>query len=162
MFPVPREFTSAREIRAEAKAVRDRLKSLPAWTPPPPPPEAPPLPPPIPATLAPALVPIWKPTSTKIRDMIARHYGLTVAQINCRSHRRKFSRPRMIAYYLCARYTGLTYPQIGMFFAGRDHSTIVHGVQDTRRRIAADSDLAATVAEFVRQIEGWSTETGGT
>ena len=39
------------------------------------------------------------------------------------------TRARQIAYYIAYRFTHRSLPEIGRFFAGRDHTTVLHGVR---------------------------------
>lgn len=36
------------------------------------------------------------------------------------------SRPRMIAMYLCRQLTGASFPEIGLRFGGKNHSTMIN------------------------------------
>ena len=44
-------------------------------------------------------------------------------------------RARQIFYWLCRHYTSCSFPQIGSYL-GKDHSTVVHGVQKVSRSLA--------------------------
>ncbi len=170
MFPVPREFTNAEEVRANRRTVRARLQSLPAWQSAPPPTPVPtPTPEPAPLALAVEAAPpeppafVWKPApAIRIRAMVACHYGLTLAEITSAARSIPYLLPRNIAMYLCIRYAGTSFPQTGRLFGNRDHTTVLHAVKRTKLLMQFNSSLADDVAEFVRQIEGWSIETGGT
>ena len=182
LYPEPRELNTAAELRANAKAVRDYFKMLPAYVapePPPPPPPPPPEPEPQPdplcaaADAAPdapsqidplALPPAWRPRrAIRIRAMVAAHYGFTLAEITSHNRSSHYLLPRYTAIYLCVRHAGLSTPATGRLFGDRDHSTIVHSVRKAKERLAMDEKYVADIAEFVRQIEGWAaTESGGT
>jgi hypothetical protein len=177
VYPEPREFASAAEVRANIKDVRERLRSLPAWQRPEPP-QAPPPPPstvPEPITaiapgtiaeqdtaadwedIAPAPHPP-KPGFSRaplIIAMVAAHYGLTRAEITSANRTPMYLMPRYIAMYLCIRYLGMSSRAVGRLF-GRDHSTVLSALRKCRARLADDEKYAADVAEFVRQIESWS------
>jgi chromosomal replication initiator protein len=43
--------------------------------------------------------------------------------------------------YLCKTLTDLSYPQIGRYFGGRDHSTIIHACRVITKQMDADIDL---------------------
>jgi hypothetical protein len=183
MYPVPREFSNGAELVREARAVRHRLQSLPAWVKPQPP--APPQPPPRPALKVrplamaccardyPDPAPLHSTISRlmranqaeRIKKMVALHFDLTRAEIEGAGHTRRYAHARHIAFFLCVRYAGLSFPHIGRLFGDRDHTTVLHGVRKMTDNIPRDAQLAATVAEFVRQIEEWSVdpraETGG-
>lgn len=86
---------------------------------------------------------LWKgdirPSRAPVMDAIvhaaAEAYGITVDDLKGRSTRKEFARPRQHAMYLMAQYSHLSLPMIGRFF-GRDHTTVLHGVQAHERRMA--------------------------
>lgn len=166
MLVVPREFTSAAEIRANAKAVRERFRSLREPERPRPPPRPVPVlvvvSPPV-AIIPQEAAPILPPPppsrhvrSVRVRDMVAKHYAITVEEIAGESRCKIYIKPRHIAMYLCMRHVGMSSPQIGRLFGMRDHSTVICAVHKIARHVERDTACAAEVAEFVRQIEGWS------
>ena len=61
--------------------------------------------------------------------------------------------PRQLAMYLCRRLMNASFPQIGELF-GRDHSTVIHAVNVTGRRIKDDTAFQATVEQLERTIRG--------
>ena len=64
----------------------------------------------------------------------ARHFRITTADI-CRDSGRRLKaerNPRFSFYYLCRELTELSFPEIGVVI-GRDHSTVVHGVDIASR-----------------------------
>jgi Bacterial dnaA protein helix-turn-helix len=84
----------------------------------------------------------------QIRDLVAMHFGITVAEIVGQRTTRKCAWPRQIAMYICARQTGLSLPRIGRIF-GRDHSTVIHAVRLVGARMAADPALAAEISTLI-------------
>ncbi len=65
----------------------------------------------------------------KIQDAVCARFGIPISDLM--SHRRvqKLAKPRQVAMYMTQRLTVLSLPQIGRAFAGRDHSTILHGIE---------------------------------
>jgi chromosomal replication initiator protein len=63
-----------------------------------------------------------------IKQEVARHYEITVEQLESESRKRRVSQARHIAIYLARELTNSSYPAIGKAF-GRDHSTIMHSYQ---------------------------------
>lgn len=79
-----------------------------------------------------------EPSIRAIREATARHFGLE--PIDMISPRRDFraAHPRQLAMFVAARVTAKSYSQIGLGMGRRDHSTVIHGVQQAEKRIAAD------------------------
>jgi chromosomal replication initiator protein len=68
-------------------------------------------------------------TIEQIQTAIIKHFGIKSSDLKSTSRSRKFARPRQIAMYLIRKYTGMGYKEIGSYFGGKDHSTIIHACQ---------------------------------
>ncbi|MCE7028459.1 helix-turn-helix domain-containing protein [Jiella avicenniae] len=67
-------------------------------------------------------------TMREIMDRIAKACGVTVMDIRSPGRSKRLIIPRQAFYYWAKRLTGNSYPQIGRFCGGRDHSTVLYGV----------------------------------
>ncbi|MCB2228897.1 MAG: chromosomal replication initiator protein DnaA [Desulfarculaceae bacterium] len=76
---------------------------------------------------------------------VAAHYGLKVSDLKSARKSRDISRPRQVAMYLARRLTNLSFPDIGKALGGKDHSTVVKGVQRVESLMAQDPELTDTV-----------------
>jgi chromosomal replication initiation ATPase DnaA len=65
--------------------------------------------------------------STLILQDVADRHGVTVDDIKSPLRIKRVVIARQEAYYLL-REAGYSFPQVGRFCGGRDHSTVVHGV----------------------------------
>ena len=83
-----------------------------------------------------------KPTVTAIIDAVARFHNIRPADIIGSRRTRKLTRPRHIAMHMARVHTGLSYPELGKEFGGRDHSTIQHGCRRVGKELANDPDLS--------------------
>ena len=72
-----------------------------------------------------------------ILSAVAAEFGVTVAALTGADRRRPVTAARQAAMYLC-RDAGMTYPRIGAVF-GRDHATVMYGVNRAARAIEQDS-----------------------
>jgi chromosomal replication initiator protein len=61
-----------------------------------------------------------------VTDVIARFYNMTVEDIKSSRRSKDVSNPRQIAMYICRMVLSMSFPEIGIFFGGRDHSTVIH------------------------------------
>ena len=81
-----------------------------------------------------------------IIDLVSSRYGVRVADLQSRKRTKSITFPRQICMYLARELTNHSLEEIGGFFGGRDHSTVLHG----SRLIA---DVRATDAELDRDLE---------
>jgi len=68
-------------------------------------------------------------TMREIMDRIARACGVTSMEIRSPSRAAYLMLPRHAFFYWARRLTGKSYPQIGGFCGGRDHTTALHGAR---------------------------------
>ena len=76
----------------------------------------------------------------------ARHFDMTVEEMLTRRRTARFMVPRHVAMYLAKQLTMRSLPDIGRRFAGRDHTTIIHGCEKVRTEISRDERVRREVA----------------
>ena len=59
--------------------------------------------------------------------------------------------PRQIAMYLCREVAGMSFPQIGLEFGNRDHSTVMHGYNKIVKEIK-EKNSTKLIVESVQNI----------
>jgi chromosomal replication initiator protein len=72
---------------------------------------------------------------------VAKHYGLKPADLKSPKRAKPITRARQIAMYLCRELTSESFPEIGSRFGGRDHATVIHGVNKISSQLEVDPDL---------------------
>jgi len=60
-----------------------------------------------------------------IQEAVCRLFGLVTDDLQSSGRTKKVTHPRMLAMYLARRHTQAAYKEIGEFFGGRNHSTVV-------------------------------------
>jgi chromosomal replication initiator protein len=93
--------------------------------------------------------PARAPRIDTIKDVTARAYGVTKAELESACRKRQYALPRQYAMYLSRQLTKCSYPQIGRMFGDRDHTTVLFAY----RKIAAMVASNETMAEELRQLE---------
>ena len=89
------------------------------------------------------------PRIDTIKDVTARAYGVTKAELESPCRKRQYALPRQYAMYLSRQMTKCSYPQIGRMFGDRDHTTVLFAY----RKIAAMVASNESMAEELRQLE---------
>lgn len=79
-------------------------------------------------------VPAPKPTMRELAEEVAHRHGLTLEDLKGPSRRQEISQPRQEAMALICAERRWSLPQIGRFFGGRDHTTVLHGARAHERR----------------------------
>jgi chromosomal replication initiator protein len=93
--------------------------------------------------------PAKAPRIDTIKDVTAKAYGVTKAELESPCRKRQYALPRQYAMYLSRQLTKCSYPQIGRMFGDRDHTTVLFAY----RKIAAMVASNETMADELRQLE---------
>ena len=89
-----------------------------------------------------------EPSLQGIASRTARHYAIHLADLRSASRRRSVVQARGVAMYLARQLTRKSLAQIGDFFGGRDHSTVLHGCRQTEGLLASDPDTRQAVSKL--------------
>lgn len=92
------------------------------------------------------------PTLQGIASQTARYFTLRVAELKGSSRRRAVVAARDVAMYLARQMTGMSLKQIGDYFGGRDHTTVLHGCRKTETLIESDPTTRLAVVELSRGL----------
>jgi hypothetical protein len=85
------------------------------------------------------------PTIQNIQNVVANNFDITVIDMVSARRTKHLILPRHIALYLAKTLTKFSYPVIGRYFGGRDHSTIIHAVEKIEARMESEQDLKRTI-----------------
>ncbi|MDR1205398.1 MAG: chromosomal replication initiator protein DnaA [Peptococcaceae bacterium] len=91
-------------------------------------------------------------TMELIQQRVAHHFNLQTADLKNKQRSRNISIPRQIAMYLCREFTDQSYPSIGSFFGGKDHTTVMHAYREIAKNIQIDPELSFTVQRIIDDI----------
>jgi len=77
--------------------------------------------------------------SRVIIETVAEKHGMSVEEIMARSRKDRIVAARHEAFYLL-REAGYSFPQIGRFFGGMDHTTALHGAVKHEAKLKKESE----------------------
>ena len=72
---------------------------------------------------------------------VARVFESDPNELRSKGRRAELVTPRQVAMYLMRDLTSHSYPEIGQFFMGRDHTTIMYAVEKVKEEITKDREL---------------------
>ena len=106
-------------------------------------------------TVAAALSDVYAPselnlTMDEILKATAFAFEVEADDLRSKGRRHELVVPRQVAMYLMREFTSHSYPEIGQFFSGRDHSTVVYAVQKITEQLAKDRALE----EQIQTVKG--------
>ena len=62
--------------------------------------------------------------------------------------------PRQVAMFLFRCLTPKSLEEIGAYFGGRDHSTVLHAIDKVKKRVASDEDARAEIVSLLERLAG--------
>ena len=91
-------------------------------------------------------------TLSKIAESVANFYSITMEDLLKQSRRKEYVKPRQTAMYLARKELGSSFPSIGEFFGGRDHTTVMHGVEKVEKAVTANDDIKQEMELILEKI----------
>lgn len=87
-----------------------------------------------------------------ILQAVCEYFEIKVNDIVGTCRMKKFAFPRHVAQYLCREMAGLSLPEIGARFGGKDHSTVLHACRKIERLLQTDPNVQNLVAYLMKKI----------
>ena len=82
------------------------------------------------------------PAANRLLAIVARHRGIEPARLLSRSRcTAEVALSRQVAMYLCRKHLGLSFPELGRAFGGRDHSTALYSCKKVEQLQRDDKSL---------------------
>ena len=76
-----------------------------------------------------------------ILEAVAQEFNITVSELKGPRRTRRISVPRQMAMYLLRDVAQLSFPQIGEFLGGRDHTTVMHGATKIEKGLQSEAEV---------------------
>jgi chromosomal replication initiator protein len=93
-----------------------------------------------------------KLTPETIMEVAADYFGIAVTDLVNRGRSAPIALQRQIVMYLIREETGMSFPQIGLLLGGRDHTTVMHGIDKIAGDLLKDADLSRAVSELRNRL----------
>ncbi len=91
-------------------------------------------------------------TPDLIINIVAEHFGVSVADIKSSKRNSEFVLPRQIFMFLCREMIDIPFTSIGNILGKKDHSTIMHGVTKIKNEINKNDDIKNKVEIIKKKI----------
>ena len=95
-------------------------------------------------------------TMDRIIAVVNEHFNTKLADLQSKKRTKSITLPRQICMYLAKRHTPHTLEEIGGYFGGRDHSTVIHAVDKITRLVTDDAITATLTARLEARLIGSS------
>lgn len=87
-----------------------------------------------------------------IIDTVVEFFGIPVSLLLSRKRTRSVALPRHVGMYLARKLTMHSLEEIGGYFGGRDHTTVMHAVRTIENQRKTNENLDATIRELERTL----------
>lgn len=91
-------------------------------------------------------------TPDEIIEKICSHYSIGKRALMGKGRSRPISYPRQILMYILRKDLGLPYEEVGRLVGGRDHTTVMHGVDKIANLAANNVDTREDIMRIKRQL----------
>jgi chromosomal replication initiator protein len=93
-----------------------------------------------------------RPSVERIAQKVSGYFGVKTRHLQSAHRVRSVLVPRQVGMYLARRLTGLSLDQIGAYFGGRDHSTVLHACRKIEHTLASDVGLSGAVRQLQAEL----------
>ncbi len=94
-----------------------------------------------------------KITIENIQKKIAEHFSIRFLDMRTKKRNQAVVFPRQLAMYISRELTGHSLSEIGMYFGGKDHTTILHACNKIAKDMEKQKDLKDLVAKLVHKVK---------
>jgi len=91
-------------------------------------------------------------TPSQVIETVAKFYNISVAEMVSPARNKELVQPRQVAMYLIRQETDASLPEIGNLLGGRDHTTVLHGIERIKDRLEAEEQLRREVMSVREQL----------
>jgi chromosomal replication initiator protein len=93
-------------------------------------------------------------TVEAVQKAVASYFSVRISDLKGQRRHKGISRPRMIAMYLSRELTGASFPEIGLRFGGKDHSTVINACRRMAELSGEDPETRAIIETLRSQLVG--------
>jgi chromosomal replication initiator protein len=93
-----------------------------------------------------------RPSVDRIAQRVGRLFHVELRLLRSERRGRGVVLPRQVGMYLARQLTGLSLGQIGAYFGGRDHTTVLHACRKVERALTEDASLSGTVRQLYQDL----------
>ena len=86
-----------------------------------------------------------------IKETVAKYFSIDKDDLAGNKRSNDIAFPRQIAMFLCREIANMSYPQIGVDFGGRDHSTVMHACKKIAKDVK-EKNNTKLIVESVKNI----------
>ena len=91
-------------------------------------------------------------TIDHIQRKVAEFFGIKLSDLRAQNRTKAIAFPRQIAMYIARQLTHASLAEIGRSFGGKDHTTVLHGVEKIQQMLQDDPKFKKTIDSITQNI----------
>ena len=92
------------------------------------------------------------PTVDDIINLVTEHYQVKLSDLQSKRRTKAIAYPRQVAMYIARKVTRHSLEEIGGFFGGRDHTTVLYAVDKIEKLVVSDPEFSKEVQTFLDRL----------
>ena len=88
-----------------------------------------------------------------VATLVTAHFDVRLSELQSKRRTKAIAWPRQVAMYLSRRITGRSLKDIGGFYGGRDHSTVLHAISKVEALLPIDAVIQDLVADLEARLK---------
>jgi len=88
-----------------------------------------------------------------IMGVVTDRFGVKLAELQSKKRTNAIAYPRQIGMFLARRITRMSLEEIGGYFGGRDHSTVLHAVRKITRLAKEDPSCSSLLSDLTLELQ---------
>ena len=95
---------------------------------------------------------VYKNDVHRIQRVVCDYFKIDIDDLKGKKRNKNINYPRQIAIYLCRVMTDESFPKLGTYFGGRDHSTIINAFQKIENDLKTNDQLEIVINELKNNL----------
>jgi chromosomal replication initiator protein len=87
-------------------------------------------------------------TIQQILDAVTKYYNVRLSDLQSKKRNKSIAFPRQVCMYLARRHTRYSLEEIGGYFGGRDHTTVLHAIRTVDHDQKNDKEVANQLGQL--------------
>lgn len=87
-------------------------------------------------------------------DVVSRRFDVRIADLQGKKRSRTVTFPRHVSMYLARQLTPMSLEEIGGYFGGRDHTTVLHAARNIAKQVETDPQLQTMLDDIANEARG--------
>lgn len=87
-----------------------------------------------------------------IQKAVCEYFGIKLQDIKAKKRTKEIANARQIAMFIAKQLTSLSLSEIGRYFGGKDHATVIYACKQIEERRGQDENLKKSIENLVKRI----------